>query len=76
MSPEVVTATAAVIVATVGAVGSVMAAWVARQARNNTQPISNGFAKDTLGRLDRIEGLIIAHIASHATHDLTNTKER
>lgn len=70
--PELV----AIAVASIGAVGAIVAAWVARQARDNTKPISNGFAKDTLGRLDRIEGLIIAHIASHAAHDLTNTKER
>jgi len=64
--PELVS----IIVATIGAGGAVFAARVARQARDNTRPISNGFASDTLHRLDRIEGLIIAHIASHAAHDL------
>jgi hypothetical protein len=64
--PELV----AVCVAAIGAVGSVAAAWVARQAAQNTKPISNGFASEVKGRLERIENLIVNHIEAHADHDV------
>lgn len=53
-------------VAAIGAAGSIVAAWVAHKARQNTKPISNGFAPETLTRLARIEELIIDHINDHA----------
>lgn len=57
-------------VATIGATGSIAAAYVARQVHRNTKPISNGFASDTLRRLDRIEALILNHIEAHADSDV------
>lgn len=59
-----------VIVAIVGACGSIVAAYVARQAQHNTRPISNGFAGDVTRRLDRIESLIQHHIQTHADNDV------
>lgn len=53
-------------VAAIGALGSVVAAWVARQAVRNTRPLSNGFAGDITSRLSRIEDLIVNHINDHA----------
>lgn len=57
-------------VAAIGAVGSIVAAWVAHRVARNTKPISNGFAADTFRRLDRIEELILDHIESHANADV------
>jgi hypothetical protein len=57
-------------VAAIGALGSVVAAWVARQAVRNTRPLSNGFAGDITGRLTRIEDLIVNHINDHAQSNI------
>lgn len=55
-------------VASIGAGGSVVAAWVAHKANKNTKPISNGFAPDTIQRLARIEDLLIQHLNDHANN--------
>lgn len=67
---------AALAVATIGAVGSVVAAYVAHKARQNTKPISNGFAPETLARLARIEELVTNHINDHAQYSISIGKKR
>lgn len=62
------------LVASIGAVGAVAAAWIARQAQRNTKPLSNGFAGDVTRRLDRIECLITSHIQAHADHDVSRRR--
>ena len=67
---SMVAAIVAIIAACIAAVGSVAAAKVGRQARDNTRSVGNGFAGDVTRRLARIEGLVVAHLEAHATHDL------
>lgn len=77
MSAEVTTAIVAVVVATIGAVGSCAAAYIARRAERNTRSVGNGFASDVHRKLDRIEdrlervdGAMQAHLDAHADRDL------
>lgn len=64
--PELVS----IAVASIGAIGACVAAFISHTTQRNTKPISNGFAADTTRRLDRIEGLITGHIQAHADHDV------
>lgn len=64
------TGLAGVIAAGLAAIASIITALIAKRAVNNTKPISNGFAKDTIRRLDRIETLITHHIEEHADSDV------
>lgn len=66
----------ALAVASIGAIGSILAALVARRAEKNTRPVSNGFAGETLHRLNRIELLVTDHIQAHANSDLSEHRKR
>lgn len=70
---------ATVCVAVISSGGSVLAAYVARQVhhvRNNTAPISNGFAGDVTRRLERIELLITNHLEDHAAADVAARRRK
>jgi hypothetical protein len=66
---------ASVVVAAIAAVGTVIAARLAHRAERNTRPTSNGFAGETIRRLERIEGLIVGHLEDHAEHDLRTRRQ-
>jgi hypothetical protein len=74
MSTTTIEALVSVVVATVAASGTIVAAWMSHRAERNTRPISNGFASDVCRRLGRIEHLLVNHLEDHAEHDLRSKK--
>jgi hypothetical protein len=75
MSTTTIEALVSVVVATVAASGTIVAAWMSHRAERNTRPISNGFAGDVCRRLGRIEHLLVNHLEDHAQHDLSGRSE-
>lgn len=61
---------AAVVVASIAAVASILSTIISAKAARNTKPIGNGFASDVVRRLGRIETLIVNHLEDHAGNDL------
>lgn len=61
---------AAVIVASIAALGTIVNAAISAKAARNTKSVGNGFADDMRNRLSRIETLIVNHLEDHAHNDV------